>query len=99
MHEAGSIVSHTMRRVIDMVKPGLPQNLVAAEVYRSQVTGLEGMYGDYTSLCPLIQVGEGTSTPHLTWNDDPLPDNGLVVMEIAAARPWTRRAPAPPARR
>ena len=36
------------------------------------------MYGDYTSLCPLIQVAEATSTPHLTWTDAPLPSEGLA---------------------
>ena len=55
------------------------------------------MYGDYTGLCPLIQVAEATSTPHLTWTDAPLPDEGLVVMELGAARrhyhaPLTRTA-------
>ena len=39
-----------------------------------------------TAACSLIQVDEGTSTPHLTWSDEPLPDNSLVVMEIGAAR-------------
>ena len=51
-----------------------------------QITGFDDKFGDYTGLCPLIQVGEGTSTPHLTWTDAPLPDSGLVVMEIGAAR-------------
>ena len=31
-------------------------------------------------------MGEGTSTPHLTWTDEPLPSDTLVVMEIGAAR-------------
>ena len=58
---------------------------------------MDGKYGDYTALCPLIQVGESTSTPHLTWSDEPLPKEGLVVLEIGAARrhyhaPLTRTA-------
>ena len=40
----------------------------------------------YTAFCPLIQVGERTSTSHLTWTDEPLPSNALVMMEIAGAR-------------
>ena len=86
MREAGQICSRTMNRVIDMLEPGVPQNEIIAAVYQNQVLGLEGKFGDYTSLCPLIQVGEGTSTPHLTWSDEPLPNNELVVMEIGAAR-------------
>ncbi len=86
MREAGEICSRAMNRVIEMMRPGVAQNEIIAEVYRAQVLGLDGRFGDYTSLCPLIQVGEGTSTPHLTWSDEPLPDNVLVVMEIGAAR-------------
>lgn len=86
MREAGRIVTDTMNRAIERLKPGVRQFEVIADVYHSQITGYDNKFGDYTSLCPLIQVGEGTSTPHLTWTDDPLPDNGLVVMEIAAAR-------------
>ena len=97
MREAGRIITQTMNTAIDRLKPGVRQFEVIADVYHAQVTGFEGKFGDYTSLCPLIQVGEGTSTPHLTWTDEPLPDSGLVVMEIAAARrhyhaPLTRTA-------
>ena len=86
MREAGQICSRVMNRVIEMMRPGVAQNEIIAAVYQTQVLGLDGKFGDYTSLCPLIQVGEGTSTPHLTWSDEPLPDNELVVMEIGAAR-------------
>ena len=86
MREAGRIVTDTMNKAISRLQPGVRQYEVIADVYHSQISGYDHRYGDYTSLCPLIQVGEGTSTPHLTWTDAPLPDNGLVVMEIGAAR-------------
>ena len=86
MREAGRNVTSTMNQAISNLKPGTKQYEIIADVYHSQITGLDGKFGDYTSLCPLIQVGEGTSTPHLTWTDDPIPDNGLIVMELGAAR-------------
>ncbi len=86
MREAGRICTETMNRAISRIAPGVAQYEVIAEVYHAQIMGLDGKCGDYTSLCPLIQVGEGTSTPHLTWTDEPLPDEGLVMMEIGAAR-------------
>ncbi len=86
MREAGQICSRTMNRAVAKIAPGVPQHEVIAEVYHAQITGVNGKHGDYTSLCPLIQVGEGTSTPHLTWTDEPLPNDTLVMMEIAAAR-------------
>jgi len=86
MREAGRIVTDTMNKAISRLRPGVRRFEVIADVYHTQITGFDNKFGDYTSLCPLIQVGEGTSTPHLTWTDDPLPDSGLIVMEIGAAR-------------
>ena len=86
MREAGRIVTDTMNKAISRCRPGVRQFEVIADVYHTQITGFDNKFGDYTGLCPLIQVGEGTSTPHLTWTDDPLPDSGLIVMEIGAAR-------------
>ncbi len=97
MREAGRIITDTMNNALAKLAPGVRQYEVIADVYHDQITGFEGKFGDYTSLCPLIQVREGTSTPHLTWTDEPLPDSGLVVMELGAARrhyhaPLTRTA-------
>ena len=86
MREAGRIVTDSMNKAISRLQPGVRQFEVIADVYHAQIHGFGNKFGDYTSLCPLIQVGDGTSTPHLTWTDEPLPDNGLVVMEIGAAR-------------
>ena len=69
MREAGQTVSAVMNRAIEKVAPGVPEYEIIAEVYHAQVMGVEGRYGNYSSLCPLIQVGEGTSTPHLTWSE------------------------------
>lgn len=97
MREAGRIISMTMNNALRRLQPGVRQFEVIADVYRDQINGYDNHYGDYTGLCPLIQVGEGTSTPHLTWSAEPLPDTGLVVMELGAARrhyhaPLTRTA-------
>ena len=97
MRQAGRIITDTMNNALAKLAPGVRQYEVIADVYHDQITGIDGIYGDYTSLCPLIQVGEGTSTPHLTWSEEPLPDRGLVVMELGAARrhyhaPLTRTA-------
>ena len=97
MREAGVICTNTMRHALDKIAPGVPQYEIIADIYKNQINGVDGKYGDYTGLCPLIQVGESTSTPHLTWSDEPLPKKGLVVLEIGAARrhyhaPLTRTA-------
>jgi len=86
MREAGAISTNIMLRAIDKVTPGVPEYKIIADIYKNQIEGVNGNYGDYTGLCPLIQVGEKTSTPHLTWSEEPLPTKGLVVLEIGSAR-------------
>ena len=86
LREAGAICTAAMNRAIEKVAPGVAQYEVIAEVYSAQILGVKGAYGDYTGLCPLIQVGEGTSTPHLTWSDQPIPRETLVMLEMAGAR-------------
>jgi ectoine hydrolase len=86
MREAGRICSHAMMRAIETMRPGVRQNEVIAAIYHAQTMGPEGLGGDYAAICPLMPVGEGTSTPHLTWTDAPLPASGLAMIEIAGAR-------------
>ena len=95
MREAGRICTEVVRRATENLRPGVPQNKIIAEVYHAQTLGVEGAGGDYTSLCPLIQVGEGTTTPHLTWSDAPLPSDVLIVIELGGVR---RRYHAPQTR-
>ncbi|WP_434725380.1 M24 family metallopeptidase [Mesorhizobium sp. RIZ17] len=85
MREAGRIISRTMREAIAKLKPGVRDFEVVGDIYRNQILG-EGKFGDYTGLCPLIQIGEGTSTCHLTWTGQAIPESALVVMELGAAR-------------
>ncbi|WEJ08627.1 M24 family metallopeptidase [Sinorhizobium prairiense] len=86
MREAGEIVTSTMHAAIAALRPGVPESDVVAEVYAAQTRGVNGKYGDYTSICPLVQVGEKTNAPHLTWSAEPLPSSGLVSLELGAAR-------------
>nr|WP_292490886.1 M24 family metallopeptidase [Mesorhizobium sp.] len=78
MREAGRLITKVMNEAIALVEPGVPENEVIAEVYRSQILGIDSKYGDYASCCPLSQVGEGTSTPHLTWTSTPLPKDSWL---------------------
>lgn len=86
MREAGQICTAAMNRAVEKMAPGVPQNHVVAEIYHAQTIGVPGFGGDYAAICPLMPVGEGTSTPHLTWSDAPLPANALTMIEIAGSR-------------
>ena len=56
MREAGKLATRVMNRALDGLVPGRRQKDIIADVYHTQVSGRDGMYGDYTSICPLIQV-------------------------------------------
>ncbi|MGL1920259.1 MAG: M24 family metallopeptidase [Hyphomicrobiales bacterium] len=86
MRQAGKICAKTMESAIAKMRPGVPQNHVIADIYYNQVMGIEGFGGDYSAIAPLMPVGSGTATPHLTWSDDPLPETGLIMLEIAGVR-------------
>ena len=86
MRDAGRICTHAMNRAVEVMKPGVPQQNVIAAIYEAQTIGVPGAGGDYAAICPLMPVGEGTSTPHLTWTDKPLPNDVLAMIEIAGAR-------------
>jgi ectoine hydrolase len=86
MRDAGRICTLAMNRAVETMKPGVPQYKVVAAIYEAQTLGIPGAGGDYAAVCPLMPVGEGTSTPHLTWTDQPLPANALAMIEIAGVR-------------
>lgn len=86
MREAGAIVTAAIETATHALRPGRPQYEVIAEIYQALTTGTAGRGGDYAAICPLMPVGPGTSTPHLTWSEAPLPAADLVMLEIAGVR-------------
>lgn len=81
--KASIIVEKTMQKAIDSINVGTRQNEVAANVYHAQIYGTEEFGGDYTSIAPLLPSGIRTSTPHLSWTDEPYRDGDTVLVEIA----------------
>jgi Xaa-Pro dipeptidase len=86
MQQAARIIEKTMQVAVDMVRPGVRQCDAAAAVYQAKISGTEEYGGDYTGLCPMLPTGIGTSTPHLTWTDQPFVNVEATILELAAAR-------------
>jgi Xaa-Pro dipeptidase len=86
MKQAARIIEKTMQVAVDMVRPGVRQCDAAAAVYQAKISGTEEYGGDYTSLCPMLPTGVGTSTPHLTWTDQPFVNGEATILELAGAR-------------
>jgi len=86
MHQAARIIEKTMQTGIDMVRPGVRQCDAAAAIYASMVEGTPEFGGDYASICPMLPTGVGTSTPHLTWTDEPFEAGEATILELAGVR-------------
>lgn len=83
MRIAGRIVTRMHERILEVAEPGVPKNVVAAEIYRTGLNGLEGFGGDYPAVVPLMAAGADAAAPHLTWDETPLKRDEGVFFEIA----------------
>ncbi len=86
MKDAARIMEKTMAAAVEMVRPGVRQCDAVAAIYQAQITGTAEFGGDYTSFVPMLPSGRGTSTPHLTWSDQPFVAGEATILELAAAR-------------
>ena len=86
MRQAARIIEKTMQTGVDMVRPGVRQCDAVAAIYASMVSGTPEFGGDYSSICPMLPTGIGTSTPHLTWNDEPFKTGEATILELAGVR-------------
>ena len=86
MKQAGKIMEKVMQTAIDVVAPGVRECDAVASIYQAQIAGTAEFGGDYTAIVPMMPSGEKTSTPHLTWTDEPYGNELAVNLELAACR-------------
>jgi ectoine hydrolase len=86
MNQAGKIVEKVMQTAIDTVAPGVRECDAVAAIYQAQISGTAEYGGDYAAIVPMMPTGEKTSTPHLTWTDQPYENEVAVNLELAACR-------------
>jgi ectoine hydrolase len=75
-----------MQAGIDAIRPGVRQCDAVAAIYDAQIRGTKEFGGDYPAIAPLLPTGIGTSTPHLTWTDDPFRKGEATILELAGCR-------------
>src|SRR5690625_46354 len=83
MRNAARNAEHAMQTALDSLEKGVPENQVVANIYQAQLTGYEGVDGDYPSIVPFLLSGVKTSSPHLTWDNGVFEGNELVTLELA----------------
>jgi ectoine hydrolase len=86
MRGAAAIMEEVMRVGIDAIEPGVRQSDAAAAIAAAQLRGTEKLGGDYPAIVPMLPTGVGTSTPHLTWSDEPFRRGEATILELAACR-------------
>ena len=83
IRKAARIVEKMHARIFEVMEPGMRKNDLVAEIYHSGITGTEDAGGDYTAIVPMTPTGADASAPHLTWDDQPIPNNSGTFFEIA----------------
>lgn len=83
MRRAGKIVERAMQVAYDSIDIGVRQCDAAANVFHALISGTEEYGGDYPAIIPLMPAGVRTSTPHLSWTDEPYKDGDTVILELA----------------
>jgi ectoine hydrolase len=83
MRIAGRIVSKMHHTIREKIAVGLPKHLLAAEIYHSGISGVDGLAGDYPAIVPILPSGADASAPHLTWDARPFESGQATFFEIA----------------
>ncbi|MCX7646154.1 MAG: M24 family metallopeptidase [Rhodobacteraceae bacterium] len=95
IRRAARIVERMHAVIREMAEPGMPKNVLVAEILKAGVLGADGQWGDYPAIVPMAPSGADATAPHLTWDDRPLQRGEATFFEIAGV---CRRYHAPQSR-
>ncbi|MGB1110583.1 MAG: M24 family metallopeptidase [Gammaproteobacteria bacterium] len=82
MRGAARVIESVYERIMEVAKPGMRQNELVAEIAHASVLGTEDYFGDYPAIVPLVGSGPESAACHLTWNDQLLPADNGVFLEL-----------------
>lgn len=83
MRKAAAISEKVVDGLLERVEPGVPKNEIVAEIYRDAIRGVDGAWGDYPAIVPLLPSGSDAAAPHLTWDGRPFARNEATFFEIS----------------
>ncbi|MBJ6372079.1 M24 family metallopeptidase [Sedimentitalea arenosa] len=83
MRKAARISEKIVDGLVERVEPGVPKNEIVAEIYRDAVRGVDGAWGDYPAIVPLLPSGSDAAAPHLTWDGRPFATGEATFFEIS----------------
>lgn len=85
MRQAARICDGAMEAAVAGIAVGVRQCDAAAAISSAQITGVDGIGGDYPAIVPMLPTGEAADTPHLTWSEQRFEAGQAVVVELAGA--------------
>ena len=83
MRKAAAISEKIMDGLLERVEPGVPKNEVVAEILRDGIRGVDGAWGDYPAIVPLLPSGSDAAAPHLTWDGRDFASGEATFFEIS----------------
>lgn len=83
MRKAAQISEKIVDGLLERVEPGVPKNEIVAEIYRDAIRGVDGAWGDYPAIVPLLPSGSDAAAPHLTWDGRPFATGEATFFEIS----------------
>ncbi len=83
MRKAAAISEKIVDGLLERVEPGIPKNEIAAEIFRDGIRGVDGAWGDYPAITPLLPSGSDAAAPHLTWDGREFQKGEATFFEIS----------------
>jgi Xaa-Pro aminopeptidase len=85
MRQAGILSDLGMQTAIDLIRPGVRQCDVAAEVTAAMIRGTAEFGGDVCTK-PTLATGPRSNSPHLTWTEKRYKPGEATCIELGGAR-------------
>ena len=87
MRRAAKISERIQDVAFEKIEPGLPKNLLAAEIMSEAIKGVtangEPIWGDYAAIVPMLPSGPDSAAPHLTWDGRPFEKDQATFFELS----------------
>ncbi len=83
MRKAARISEKIVDGLLERVEPGVPKNEIVAEIYGDAIRGVDGVWGDYPAIVPLLPSGSDAAAPHLTWDGRPFETGEATFFEVS----------------
>lgn len=83
MRKAARISEKIMDGIFERATPGLKKADLVADIYGDAIRGVDGAWGDYPAIVPLLPSGADASAPHLTWDGRELREGEETFFEIS----------------